>query len=123
MFYLKLGEITLAADKVRKVVRKFSNLIENNKHRRPFSDYKEGINEGLELAKDTFEENVNKFMTYDSEDARDIKIQNLQDTFNSIIDTIDVREKPNYSRDQLEGIHKGLEKSKELFEQCLKESV
>lgn len=113
----------MTTQRVKKVVRKFSDLIENNKHRRPYSDYKEGINEGLELAKDTFEENVEKFISDDIDENRAVKIQHLQNTFNSIIDTIDVKEKPNYSKDQLEGIYKGLARSKELFGVCLNESI
>lgn len=107
--------------KAKKTVRKFSDLIEKNKDRRAYSDYKEGINEGLEMAKDTFEENVDKFLPHVSNEDPEAKIRSLQDRFNLIIDTIVVKEKPNYSQDHLEGIHEGFEKSKKIFGQCIRE--
>lgn len=109
--------------KVRKVIRKFSDLIERNKDEQAFSDFKEGINEGLELAKDTFEENADKFISTDPDGDRTVKIKSLQDKFNGIIDTIVVKNKPNYSDEHLEGIYTGLEKSKELFEKCINENL
>lgn len=109
--------------KVKKAIRKFSDLIERNKDEQAFSDFKEGINEGLELAKDTFEENAEKFISADLEEDRTIKIENLQDKFNSIIDTIVVKNKPNYTDEHLEGIYSGLEKSKELFNICINETL
>jgi len=45
----------------------------------------------------------------------------LQDRFNLIIDTIVVKEKPNYSQDHLDGIYEGFEKSKKLFGECINE--
>lgn len=106
--------------RIRKTVRKFSDLIEKNKDRRAFSDYKEGINEGLEIAKDTFEENVDKFLS-PSDEEPEARIRSLQDRFNLIIDTIVVKKKPNCSPDRLDGIYEGFEKSKKLFEECIRE--
>lgn len=107
--------------RIRKTVRKFSDLIEKNKDRWAFSDYKEGINEGLEMAKDTFEENAEKFLLPVPDKDPATKVKNLQERFNLIIDTIVVKEKPNYSQDRLEGIYEGFEKSKKLFGECIKE--
>lgn len=109
--------------KIKKTVRKFSDLIEKNKDRRAYSDFKEGVNEGLEIAKDTFEENVEQFILSDPGEDRDTKIKDLQDRFNLLIDTIVVRRKPNYSNDQFEGIYEGFEKSKKLFSECINESL
>ncbi|MDY9925966.1 hypothetical protein [Methanosarcina sp.] len=107
--------------KINRTVRKFSDLIERNKDRRAYSDYKEGVNEGLEIAKDTFEENVENFLSPISDEDPTTKVQSLQDRFNRIIDTIVVKEKPNYSQDHLDGIYEGFEKSKKLFGECINE--
>jgi len=108
---------------IKNAVRKFSDLIERNKDFRAYSDFKEGINEGLEIAKDAFEENAEKFNLSDSVEARDSKIQSLQNRFNLLIDSIEITKKPNYSEDQLEGVYKGLERSKELFGDFIKEYI
>ena len=42
-------------------VRKFKNFIEMNKDHQAYSDFKEGVNKGLDIAKYTFEENAEKF--------------------------------------------------------------
>lgn len=107
--------------KINRTIRRFSDLIERNKDDRAYSDYKEGINEGLEIAKDTFEENAEKFISSSSDEDPAAKIQNLQDRFNLIIDTIVVHKKPHYSQDHLEGIYEGFKKSKKLFGECVKE--
>ncbi|TFH05132.1 MAG: hypothetical protein E4H06_01850 [Methanosarcina sp.] len=106
---------------ITKTVRRFSDLIERNKDSRAYSDFKEGINEGLEIAKDTFEENVGQFISPASEEDPAAKIQRLQERFNLMIDTIVVKEKPNYSQDQLDGIYEGFERSKKLFGECINE--
>jgi hypothetical protein len=107
---------------VKNAVRKFSDLIERNKDFRAYSDFKEGINEGLEMAKDAFEENAEKFNLSGSDEG-DSKIQSLQNRFNLLIDTIEITKKPNYSEDQLDGVYKGLERSKELFGYFIKEYI
>ena len=106
---------------ITKTVRKFSDVIERNKDSRAYSDFKEGINEGLEIVKDTFEENVDKFISSASGAAPATKIQSLQDRFNLMIDKIAVKEKPHYSQDHLDGIHEGFERSKKIFGECVKE--
>ena len=116
-----VGGVCLDQQKIKKTIRKFSDLIEKNKDTQAFSDYKEGINEGLEMAKDTFEENVEKFLSPDSNEDPAAKVQSLQDKFNRIIDSIVVKQKPNYSQDHLDGIYEGFKKSKKLFGDCIKE--
>jgi hypothetical protein len=91
----------------------------SNKDKQPYSDYKEGINQELEVAKDTFEENVEKFVDFNSIDDRDAKIKSLQDRFNLLLDTI-VVEKPRYTKGHLDGIEQGFEKSKKLFGEFIK---
>jgi hypothetical protein len=104
-------------------VRIFSKLIEKNKDRQPYSDCKEGINQGLEIVKDAFEENVEKFVyssSNNSNEDRDAKIKNLQGKFDLLLEMIIV-EKPRYTRAHFDGINKGFEKSKKLFAEFLKE--
>lgn len=108
--------------KAKDAVKEFSKLIEKNKDRQPYSDYKEGINQGLEMAKDTFEENAEKFVFSNSNEDRDAKIQSLQDRFDLLLDKIIV-EKPRYTRDHLDGINKGFEKSKKLFAEFVKDFI
>lgn len=108
--------------KAKDAVRVFSKLIEKNKDRQPYSDYKEGINQGLEVAKDTFEENVEKFVDFDSNEDRDAKIKSLQDRFNLLLDKI-VVEKPRYTKGHLDGIEQGFEKSKKLFGEFIKDFI
>lgn len=114
-------------DTVRAVraVRVFSKLIERNKDRQPYSDYKEGINQGLEIAKDAFEENAEKFVYFNlnnSKEDRDAKIKSLQDRFDLLLNTI-VVEKPRYTKGHLDGINEGFEKSRKLFAEFVKEFV
>ena len=118
--YKNRGGKNLENQRIQDAVRKFSNLIERNKDYRAYSDYKEGINEGLEIAKDTFEEHVETFDLSNMEEDQTIKIKRLQNKYNLLIDTIEVRKKPNYSEEQLEGIHKGFERSKVLFGEFIK---
>lgn len=106
---------------VKNAVRRFSDLIERNKDLQAYSDFKEGMNEGLEIAKDTFEENAEKFVLSDSEEDRVTKIKSLQDSFDLLIDRLVIIKKPKYSQDSLDGINKGLERSKELFRDFIEE--
>lgn len=111
--------------KVKHAVKVFGKLVENNKDRQPYSDYKEGINHGLEIAKDTFEENAEKFVFFNSNNSnedRDTKIRSLQDRFDILLDAI-VVEKPHYTRSHLDGIDKGFEKSRKLFREFIKDFV
>jgi hypothetical protein len=113
----------LNAEKLKNAIRRYSDLIERNKDRQAYSDFKEGINEGLEIAKDTFEENADDFDLSSSHEDRDVKMQKLQERFNLLIDTTEIAKKPNYSEEQLEGIHKGFERSKSLFGDFIKEFI
>jgi len=111
----------LNKQQVKNAVRRFSDLIERNKDLQAYSDFKEGMNEGLEIAKDTFEENAEKFVLSDSEEDRVTKIKSLQDSFDLLIDRLVIIKKPKYSQDSLDGINKGLERSKELFRDFIEE--
>jgi hypothetical protein len=104
-------------------VRKFCSLIERNKDHQAYSDYKEGINKGLEIARGTFEENCDVFFLLGSSRDQSIEIEELQNKFNSLIDTIVLTKKPNCSEDRMEGIYSGFEKSKEIFGEFIKESL
>lgn len=106
---------------VEDAVTRFSDLIDRSKDQQAYSDYKEGINEGLEIAKDTFDENAEKFVLSSSDYDRATVIKNLQDKFNLLINTLTVSKKPRYSQDSLDGIYKGLEISKELFRDFIEE--
>lgn len=109
--------------KTRSPARKFSEWIEMNKDSQAYSDYKEGINKGLDIVKGTFEENLEKFYLFDCDEYRDVKISNLQNTFNLLIDEITVSKKPNCSDERLEGIYTGFEKSKEIFKDFIEGSL
>jgi hypothetical protein len=111
----------LNQQQVEYAVTRFSDLIERNKDHQAYSDYKEGINEGLEIAKDTFDENAEKFVLSDSDFDRATKIKSLQDRFNLLIDTLVIYKKPRYSQDSLDGIYRGLDRSKELFRDFIEE--
>jgi hypothetical protein len=111
----------LNKQQVKNAVRRFSDLIERNKDLQAYSDFKEGMNEGLEIAKDTFEENAEKFVLSDSEEDRVTMIKSLQDSFDLLIDRLVIIKKPKYSQDSLDGINKGLERSKELFRDFIEE--
>ena len=106
---------------VEDAVTRFSDLIDRSKDQQAYSDYKEGINEGLEIAKDTFDENAEKFVLSNSDYDRATEIKSLQDRFDSLIDTLNISKKPRYSQDNLDGIYRGLEISKELFRDFIEE--
>lgn len=108
-------------EKIGKIARRFNDLIEKNKDGRAYSDFKEGKNKGLQIAKNTFNENVEKFISLDLDGGHTSEVQSLQNRFNFIIDSIVVKEKPNYSQDHLEGVYEGFEKSKELFGEFIRE--
>lgn len=107
--------------KTSRAVRRFCDFIEKSKEGQAYSDFKEGINHGLQIAKSTFSENAEKFASFNSDEIQIAETQNLQDRFNLIIDSIVVKEKPNHSQDHLEGIYEGFERSKELFGKFIRE--
>jgi hypothetical protein len=94
-----------------------------NRDQQAYSDYKEGVNKGLEIARGTFEENCEAFFLLGLGKDQSIEIEELQNKFNSLIDTIVLTKKPNCSEDRLEGIYGGFEKSKEIFREFIKESL
>jgi hypothetical protein len=111
----------LDPQKTDKTVKKFCDFIERSKEGQAYSDFKEGINKGLQIAKNTFNENAEKFASFNSDKDQVAEAQNLQDKFNLIINSIVVTEKPNHSQDHLEGIFEGFERSKELFGEFVRE--
>jgi hypothetical protein len=106
--------------KSQEIVRKFNALIEINKDHQAFSDFKEGINRGLEIAKGAFNENAQEFDISYSGDDEHLRIRELQNNFNSLIDKITLSKMPNCSDDRLEGIYTGFEKSKQIFGELVK---
>lgn len=122
LFYylIERGE-KLDPQKTDRTVRKFCDFIDRSKERQAYSDFKEGINKGLQIAKNTFNENAEKFVSFDFDKGQTAETRNLQDKFNLIIDSIVVKEKPNHSQDRLEGIYAGFERSKELFGEFIKD--
>lgn len=109
--------------KSQEIVRKFDALIERNKDHQAFSDFKEGINRGLEIAKGAFSENAQEFDISYSGEEQHMRIKELQNDFNSLIDDITLSKMPNCSDDRLEGIYTGFEKSKQIFEELVKENM
>ena len=68
----------------------------------------------------TLNDNSDKFSLSDLDEDRDAEIKELQDRYNSLIDRIEIKKKPKYSEEELEGIHEGLEESKALFGEFIK---
>jgi hypothetical protein len=93
-----------------------------NKDTRAYSDFKEGVNKGLDIAKYTFTENAENLPLSDSYEDRAIIIKRLEDGFNQLLDRIVLTKEPNCSEDHLNGICSGFERSKELFREFIKES-
>ncbi len=107
--------------KVETSVRKFNKFIEENKDHRAYSDFKEGVNKGLDIAKYTFEENAEKFCLLDTGGDQAVKINCLHDNFCQLLDRIIMTKKPNWSEDHVEGVFTGFERSKEIFREFMKE--
>jgi hypothetical protein len=112
----------LDKQKIETPVRKFKNFIEMNKDHQAYSDFKEGVNKGLDIAKYTFEENAEKFSLSYLDEDRDIRIKSLQSDFNQLLDRIALSKKPNFSEDCLDGIRIGFERSKEIFREFIENS-
>lgn len=102
------------------IARKFNDLIARSKDSQAYSDFKEGVNEGLDLARYIFDDNADKFNLSDIDEDRDTEIKELQDRYNSLIDRIEIKKKPKHSEEELEGIREGLEESKALFGEFIK---
>lgn len=117
---LKIGSETLDKHKMETSVRKFNKFIEKNKDHQAYSDFKEGVNEGLDIAKYTFEENAERFCLFDAHEDQAVKIKCLHDNYCQIVDRIVVAKKPNWSEDHLNGVFTGFERSKEIFKEFIK---
>lgn len=119
----KIGSETLDKHKVKTSVKKFNKFIDENKDHQAYSDYKEGVNKGLDMAKYTFEENAEKFCVLDTDgDQSENNVSCLHDNFCQLIDKIVLAKKPNWSEEHFEGLYTGFEKSKEIFKVFIKES-
>lgn len=94
-----------------------------NRDRQAYSDFKEGINKGLDIARYTFEENIDKFSLPGSDEEGVVKAKDLQDDFSHLLDEIVLTKKPNCSEERLDGIHTGFERSKIIFKDCLQEAL
>ena len=115
--------MTSITKQTKHITKKFNSLIEKNRDLNAYSDFKEGVNRGLDIAKGIFEDNVEKFDILHSNEERDTKINNLQNNFDLLIDNINFSKKPNCSDEKLEGIYHGFERSKQIFGEFVKDSV
>jgi hypothetical protein len=103
-------------------VRKFNRYIDMNKDHQAYSDFKEGVNKGLDIVKYTFEENAEKLLPIPDED-QDVRVKNLQDDFCQLLDGIVLPKKPNWSEDHLDGVYNGFERSKKIYLEFIKDSL
>ncbi|MDD2615141.1 MAG: hypothetical protein PHH67_00525 [Methanosarcina sp.] len=110
-------------EKKKNLVRKFNAHIEMNKDKQAYSDFKEGVNKGLDIAKYTFEDNLEKISLSDLDEDQDERIKGLENNFNQVLDGIALSKKPNFSEQHLDGVYTGFEKSKKIFKDFLKESL
>lgn len=104
------------------LIRKFNTRIEMNKDEQAYSDFKEGVNKGLDIAKYTFEENLEKISLYGSDEDPAENIRVLENNFNQLLDGIALSKKPNCSEQRLDGVHTGFERSKQIFKEFIQES-
>ncbi|AKB22718.1 hypothetical protein [Methanosarcina sp. WH1] len=107
--------------KTKNLVREFNNYIEMNRDYQAYSDFKEGVNKGLDIAKYTFEENAGKF-SLPLDEEWTVRIRSLQDEFNQLLDGIVLPKKPNCSEERLDGVYSGFEISKKIYGEFIKES-
>jgi len=107
---------------MRNLVRKFTACIEMNKEYQAYSDFKEGVNKGLDIARYTFEENLEKISLSGSDEEQAERIRGLDNDFNRLLDGVPLSKKPNCSEERLDGVHTGFEKSKKIFRDFIKES-
>lgn len=112
----------MTTQKINSLAKKFSHSIDMNKDLQAYSDFKEGINKGLDIARYTFEENVEKFSLPDSDEDRVVKAKSLQDDFSQLLDAVVLTKKPNCSEERLDGIYTGFERSKKIFKDFLQEA-
>lgn len=109
--------------KIKNLIRKFNTCIEMDKDYQAYSDFKEGVNKGLDIAKYTFEENLEKLSLFSSDEDQAEKVRGLENDFNQLLDGISLSEKPNFSGERLDGVHIGFERSKKIFRQMINESL
>ncbi len=107
---------------MKDLIRKFNVCIERNKDHQAYSDFKEGVNKGLDIAKYTFEDNLEKLSPSDLDDDPAEKIRGLENNFNQLLDGITLSKKPNFSEQRLDGVYTGFEKSKKIFREFITES-
>jgi hypothetical protein len=112
----------LDSQKMKNLVRKFNTCIEMNKDYQAYSDFKEGVNKGLDIAKYAFEENLEKLSLSSSDEDKIERIRLLENDFNMLLDTITLPKTPNCSEELLDGVQTGFEKSKKIFKEFIKES-
>lgn len=62
---------------MKDLIRKFNACIERSKDNQAYSDFKEGVNKGLDIAKYTFEDNLEKLPLSDLEEDPAEKIRSL----------------------------------------------
>lgn len=104
------------------MVKIFDNFLEMNRDHQAYSDFKEGVNKGLDIARYTFEENAEKFSLPDPDENRTVKVKSLQEDFNQLLDGINLTKKPNRSEERLDGIYSGFERSKKIFGEFIQEA-
>lgn len=107
---------------MKNLIRKFNTCIERSKDNQAYSDFKEGVNKGLDIAKYTFEENLEILSLPGSDEDPAEKIRSLENNFNYLLDGIALSKKPNCSEQRLDGVHTGFEKSKKIFKEFITES-
>ena len=107
---------------MKNLIRKFNTSIEMNKDSQAYSDFKEGVNKGLDIAKYTFEENLEKLSLSISDEDKAVRIRSLENSFNQLLDGIPFSKKPNCSEERLDGVHTGFERSKKIFRELINES-
>jgi hypothetical protein len=107
---------------MKNLIRKFNTYIEMNKDYQAYSDFKEGVNKGLDIAKYTFEENLEKLSLSNSDEAQVEGMRSLESNFNQILDGISLSKKPNCSEERLDGVYTGFERSKKIFRELINES-
>ncbi|PAV10765.1 hypothetical protein ASJ81_12665 [Methanosarcina spelaei] len=107
---------------MKDLIRKFNVCIERSKDHQAYSDFKEGVNKGLDIAKYTFEDNLEKLPLSDLEEDPAEKIRSLKNNFNQLLGGISISKKPNCSEQRLDGVYTGFEKSKRIFKDFITES-
>lgn len=112
----------LDTQNMKDLIRKFNACIEKNKDHQAYSDFKEGVNKGLDIAKYTFEDNLEKLSLSELDEGPAEKIKGLENNFNQLLDGITLSKKPNFSEQRLDGVYTGFEKSKKIFKEFITDS-